>query len=63
MTILHQRILQIEKNLGKGPTQELNDTTIITQAEYFNNFTASKIILLVFLYINGVKNINLKHKI
>ena len=58
--------------LGEGPTQDLHDTTITTEAKYPINFTQSgkKVMLSQhcignnsFLSVNAVKCIDLKQKI
>ena len=39
--------------LGDGPTQKLDDTTIIAEVKYPINFTASKNKICVILHYNG----------
>ena len=39
--------------LGKGPTQRLDDTTVIAEAKYSINFTQSNRRFVLSLYYNG----------
>ena len=39
--------------LGEGPTQELDDTTLITEAKYYINFTQPRKRFVLSLHYNG----------
>ena len=43
-------------NLGKGPTDSSDGTTLIAEKEYFKNFTKQQRIFCLNLYCNGLSN-------
>ena len=58
-TIVYEDILIIKKDilvLGRGPTNGLDDTTIITEAKYFVNISMSRKKTYFTLHYNTVKS-------
>ena len=51
------------KDIGEGPTQELDDTTLIAEAIYPINFTQPNERFVLCLQYNGSKKISVKIKI